>query len=54
MTELVYNNAKNAGIYYMLFKLNCGYYLRVSYKKDFDPCSKFKLANKLANDLIIS
>ena len=37
MAEFAYNNAKYASTGYRTFELNCGYYLRVSYKKDVDP-----------------
>ena len=47
MAEFAYNNAKNASFGYTLFELNCGYYFQMLYKEDVEPCSKFKLANKL-------
>ena len=48
MAEFAYNNAKNAITSHTSFELNCGYYLCVSYKKNFDPCLKFKSAKKLS------
>ena len=37
--DFAYNNAKNASFGYISFELNCGYYLWVLYKEDFDSCS---------------
>ena len=51
MAEFAYNNAKNTNMRYMPFKLNCGYYLYISYKDDIDPYSEFKVANKLTKKL---
>lgn len=51
MVEFTYNNVKNASTRYTPFELNYGYYSRVSYKKDINPCSMSKSANKLANEL---
>ncbi len=51
MTEFAYNNAKNARISHTLFKLNCGFHPQVSYKKDVDPRSQSKSADKLATEL---
>lgn len=34
MAKFTYNNAKNVSTGHTLFKLNCGYYPRVSFKKD--------------------
>ena len=39
MAEFAYINAKNASIGHKFFKLNCAYYLRMSYKKNVDPRS---------------
>ncbi len=50
MAEFAHNNAKNASIGYTPFKLNCGYYPRVSFKEDVDPCSRSRSANKLAKE----
>ena len=47
MTEFAYNNAKNASTSYMSFKFNCGNYLWVLNKKNFDPRSKLKSVGKL-------
>ena len=51
MAEFAYNNAKNASIGFMPFELNCGYYPRVSYKKDFDLRLKSRTAEKLSSEL---
>ena len=51
MAEFAYNNAKNASIGHTLFKLNCGYHLRVSFEKNVNPCSKSRSTNKLAKEL---
>ena len=51
IAEFAYNNAKNANISYIPFKLNCGYHLRVSFEKDVDPRSKSRSANKLVEEL---
>ncbi len=51
MTEFAYNNAKNTSNGYTPFKLNCGYYPRVSFEEDVDPRSRSCLANKLAEEL---
>ena len=51
MAEFAYNNVKNASSGYTLFKLNCGYYPRMLYKKDIDPCSWLKIADKLLAEL---
>ena len=50
-TEFAYNNAKNTSTGYTLFELNCGYYPRVSYEEDLDPCSQSKNAKKLSSEL---
>ena len=47
MVEFVYNNAKNASTGHTPFELNCRYHPWVSYKKDIDSHSKFKLTDKL-------
>ena len=36
---------------HMPFELNCGYYPRVFYKEDTDPCSRSKVANELTEKL---
>ena len=51
IAEFAYNNAKNTSIGYTLFKLNCGFYSRISYEEDIDPRSKSKTAEKLATEL---
>ncbi len=51
MAEFAYNNAKNASTDYMPFELNCGYHSRAFYKKDVNPQSQSKSANKLATEL---
>ena len=51
MAEFAYNNAKNASFDYTLFELNCNFYPWLSYKKNVNLCSKFKLANKLSAKL---
>ncbi len=51
MPEFAYNNIKNASIGHTLFKINYGYYPRVSFKEDVDPCSRSRSANKLAEEL---
>ena len=51
MAEFAYNNAKNASTGFTSFELNCGYYLRVFYKEDLDPCSKSRTAEELSSEL---
>ena len=51
MTKFVYNNAKNTSSGQTLFKLNCGYYPQMSYKKDVKPHSKSKSINELLIEL---
>ena len=53
MAEFAYNNVKNASISYKLFKLNCEYYLHISYKEEeiLNPRFKSKTAEKLASKL---
>ena len=51
MAKFAYNNTKHATIGYMSFRLNYGYYLRVSYKKDVNSRSKSKIANELTKKL---
>ena len=51
MAKFVYNNAKNASTGHMPFKLNCGYHSCVSFKKDTNPCSWLKTADKLLAEL---
>ncbi len=51
IAEFAYNNAKNAITGHTLFELNYGYHIRASYKKDVDPRSWWKLADKLVTKL---
>ena len=51
MAEFAYNNAKNASTGFTLFKLNCEYHPRVSYKEDLDPRSKLRTAEELSSEL---
>lgn len=47
MTEFAYNNIKNISIGHILFELNCGYHLQVSYKEDVNPRFRSLLVEKL-------
>lgn len=47
----VYNNAKNANIFYILFKLNYGYYLCICFENKTNSCWKVYLTNKLVEEL---
>ena len=51
MAEFAYNNAKNASNGHTLFKLNCGYHPKISFKEDVDPRLRSRFANKLAEEL---
>ena len=51
MAEFAYNNSKNANTGYTPFKLNCGYYPRMSYEKDVDPHSQSKSTDELSEEL---
>lgn len=51
MGKFAYNNVKNASNNHIQFQLNCGYYLRVFFKKDTNSCSCSKIADKLAAKL---
>ena len=51
MAEYAYNNAKHASTEYTPFELNCGYHLRVFYKKNVDPHSRSKAADELTEEL---
>ena len=51
MVKFAHNNAKNASTSHTPFKLNYGYYPKVFFKEDVDPCSKSRSANKLAKEL---
>lgn len=46
IAKFAYNNTKNTSISYTPFKLNYGYYLRISYKKDVNLQLKLKATNK--------
>lgn len=45
--ELAYNHAKNANIGYILFQLNCKYYLEMLYKENVNFFFKLKTVVKL-------
>lgn len=47
MVEFAYNNRKNTNTSYILFKLNYKYYPCILYKKNINPYSKSKVADKL-------
>ena len=51
MAEFAYNNTKNASTGFTSFELNYGYHPRVSYKKNLDPRSKSRTAEKLSSKL---
>ena len=51
MAEFIYNNVKNASTAQTPFELNCGLYPQVSFKDNFNPCSKSCFTNKLAKKL---
>ena len=51
MAEFAYNNVKHASMGYTSFKLNYGYYLRVSCEEDVNPCCKSKAADELTEEL---
>ena len=51
IAEFAYNNAKNASIGHTPFELNCGFYSRVFFKDNVDPCSRSRSANELAKKL---
>ena len=51
MAKIAYNNAKNASTGHTPFELNCEYHPWMSYKKDIDPRSKSKSADKLSAEL---
>ena len=48
MIEFIYNNIKNTNTKFTSFKLNCRYYLYISYKNNINSCSRSKLIDKLA------
>lgn len=51
IAEFTYNNNKNASTGHISFELNCYYYPCVSYKKDINPYSKSKSADKISNEI---
>lgn len=51
MAKFNYNNIKNINTGHILFELNYGYYPYISYKKDINSHSKWKLADKLWTEL---
>ena len=51
MAEFAYNNAKNTSMGYIPYELNCGFYPRVSYKKDVNPCSRSNTIGQLGTEL---
>ena len=51
MIEFAYNNIKNSNTADISFKLNCGFYPRVSYKEDIDTHSMSKTIDQLATKL---
>ncbi len=51
MAEFAYNNAKNASTKHTPFKLNCGYYPRVPFEEDVNPCLRSRSAKELAKEL---
>ena len=51
MAEFAYNNAKNASTSHTPFELNCNYHPCVFFKKDTNPCSQSKTADKLLVEL---
>lgn len=51
ITEVAYNNAKNASTGYTPFEFNCGYHPRVSFEEDTNPRFRSKTAKDLASEL---
>lgn len=51
IADFVYNNVKNANIFYILFKLNYGYYPCICFENKTNSCWKVYLANKLVEKL---
>ena len=51
MAEFAYNNAKNASIGHMLFKLNYGYHSQVFFEDNVNFYSSSYFANKLIEEL---
>ena len=48
MAEFAYNNARNISSSHMSFELNYKYHFWIFYKKEVDPCFKYKSIDKLA------
>ena len=51
IAEFAYNNAKNASTSHTPFELNCGFYLRVFFEDNVNPCSRSRSADKLVKEL---
>ncbi len=51
MVEFAYNITKNTSNGHTLFKFNCGYHPRLSFKENIDPRSRSRSANELAEKL---
>lgn len=51
MPEFAYNNARNTSIGLIPFKLNCSFYARRLYKKNFNSQSKFQVIDIFAKHL---
>ena len=51
MAKFAYKNTKNMSTNHMPFKLNCGYYYRVSYQEDIELFSKSNSADELSAKL---
>ncbi len=47
----MYNNVKNTNIYYILFKLNCGYYPCLLFEKDINLDFKSRLTKQIIGNL---
>lgn len=51
MAKFAYNNIKNAITNYIIFKLNCSYYIYTFYKKNVNFYIKSKTANNIRVEL---
>ncbi len=51
MVEFFYNNAKKASTSHIPFKLNCGFYSQVLFKKNTSSYLRSCSANKLVKEL---
>ena len=51
MVKFAYNVTKNTSTSHTLFKLNCGYYFCVLYKKNLNLSSKLRTAKKVSSKL---